>query len=63
MINQDGKFLSYLLTNSQSQDKNHISCLSYDVKNSRLWVGSWKKNKVSVYRYIDKTDAQTGKSD
>lgn len=40
MINQDGKFLSYLLTNSQSQDKHHISCLSYDVKNSRLWVGS-----------------------
>lgn len=63
MINQDGKFLSYLLTNSQSQDKHHISCLSYDVKNSRLWVGSWKKNKVSVYRYIDKTDALTGKSD
>lgn len=63
MINQDGQFLLYLLTNSQSQDIHYISCLSYDVNNSRLWVGSWKKNNVSVYRHIDRPDALTGKSD
>lgn len=61
MINNDGHFLTYLLTNSQ--ELHLIGCLSYDFLTSRLWVGSWKKNKVSVYRYIDRPDALTGKSD
>lgn len=61
MINQNGRFLRYLLTTSQKI--HHIGCLSYDFHTSRLWVGSWKKNKVSVYRYIDLPDALTGKSD
>lgn len=61
MINHDGHFLYNLLTNSQ--ELHHIGCLSYDFQTSRLWVGSWKKNRVSVYRYIDRPDALTGKSD
>lgn len=61
MINQDGHFQTYLLTNSQ--EMYHICCLSYDFQTYRLWVGSWKKNKVSVYRHIDRPDALTGKSD
>lgn len=36
MINQDGHFLSYFLTNSQSQDIHPISFLRYDVNNSHL---------------------------
>lgn len=61
MINNDGHFLSYLLTISQNM--HHIGCLCYDFHTSRLWVGSWKMRRVSVYRHIDKKDALTGKYD
>lgn len=61
MINHDGQFLSYLLT--ISQEIYHIGCLSFDFNTSRLLVRSWKKNRVSVYRYIDRPDALTGMSD
>lgn len=59
MINQHGQFLGYLLKDLQEIE--NVSCLCYDVTASRLWVGSWTNNKVTVYRHIDQTDALTGK--
>lgn len=60
MINQHGQFLGYLL--KKSKEIESVSCLCYDVTASRLWVGSWTNNKVTVYRHIDQPDALTGKS-
>nr|XP_034308016.1 uncharacterized protein LOC105326468 isoform X2 [Crassostrea gigas] len=58
MIDEDGQFLSHLLTKSQEMGLPHS--LSYDVNTHRLWVGSWwDNNKVCVYRYIDTQDALT----
>lgn len=57
MINQHGQFLGYLLKDLQEIE--NVSCLCYDVTASRLWVGSWTNNKVTVYRHIDQTDALT----
>ncbi|XP_061186885.1 uncharacterized protein LOC133195014 [Saccostrea echinata] len=57
MIDKDGNFLSQILTNHQLQDKPRA--LSYDSKNTFLWVGFLKK-RVSVYRYIERRDCLTG---
>nr|XP_034309027.1 uncharacterized protein LOC105333023 isoform X2 [Crassostrea gigas] len=57
MINQNGHFLGYLLKDSQEIE--NISCLCYDVTASRLWVGSWTNNNVTVYRHIDQPDILT----
>lgn len=57
MINQHGQFLGYLL--KKSKEIESVSCLCYDVTASRLWVGSWTNNKVTVYRHIDQPDALT----
>ncbi|XP_052693130.1 uncharacterized protein LOC128171381 isoform X2 [Crassostrea angulata] len=57
MLNEDGQFLSRLLTNSQEMGGPYS--LSYDVNTHRLWVGSWYNNKVCVYRYITRQDALT----
>nr|XP_034305456.1 uncharacterized protein LOC105338987 [Crassostrea gigas]XP_034305458.1 uncharacterized protein LOC105338987 [Crassostrea gigas] len=57
MLNRDGHFLSFLLTNTQ---ENGIPwSLSYDVNTHRLWVGSRYNNKVCVYRYIDRQGTLT----
>uniref|UniRef100_K1PLM2 Tripartite motif-containing protein 3 n=1 Tax=Magallana gigas TaxID=29159 RepID=K1PLM2_MAGGI len=60
MLDKDGQFLSYLLT--ESQEMGGPRSLRYDVNTHRLWVGSWY-NKVCVYRYITRQDALTGKSE
>nr|XP_034332754.1 uncharacterized protein LOC117691245 [Crassostrea gigas] len=57
MLDSDGQFLSYLLTESQEMGKPWS--LSYDVNTHRLWVGSSNNNKVVVYKYITKLDAPT----
>nr|XP_034309930.1 uncharacterized protein LOC117683900 [Crassostrea gigas] len=56
MLDQDGQFLSHLLTNSQEMGR--PLSLSYDVNTHRLWVGSLS-NKLFVYRYITRKDALT----
>ncbi|XP_065929399.1 uncharacterized protein [Magallana gigas] len=57
MLDQDGQFLSHLLT--ESQEMGEPWSLSYDVNTHRLWVGSQDNNKVCVYRYITGQDALT----
>nr|XP_034310540.1 uncharacterized protein LOC117684056 [Crassostrea gigas]XP_034310541.1 uncharacterized protein LOC117684056 [Crassostrea gigas]XP_034310543.1 uncharacterized protein LOC117684056 [Crassostrea gigas]XP_034310544.1 uncharacterized protein LOC117684056 [Crassostrea gigas]XP_034310545.1 uncharacterized protein LOC117684056 [Crassostrea gigas] len=57
MLDQDGKFLSHLLT--ESQEMGEPWSLSYDVNTHRLWVGSQDNNKVCVYRYITRQDVLT----
>ena len=60
MLNQDGDFLSYLLT-SESTGINGIPfSLSYDVRTHLLFVGSKMKNSVSVYRHINRVDTLHG---
>lgn len=58
MINQDGHFLSYLLTESQEMEEPHS--LSYDINTHCFLVGSRNDNKLCVYRHITDQDAQTG---
>nr|XP_034310410.1 uncharacterized protein LOC105324563 isoform X1 [Crassostrea gigas]XP_034310411.1 uncharacterized protein LOC105324563 isoform X1 [Crassostrea gigas]XP_034310412.1 uncharacterized protein LOC105324563 isoform X1 [Crassostrea gigas]XP_034310413.1 uncharacterized protein LOC105324563 isoform X1 [Crassostrea gigas]XP_034310414.1 uncharacterized protein LOC105324563 isoform X1 [Crassostrea gigas]XP_034310415.1 uncharacterized protein LOC105324563 isoform X1 [Crassostrea gigas]XP_034310416.1 un len=60
MLDKDGQFLSYLLT--ESQEMGRPWSLSYDVNTHRLWVGSRDNNKVCVYRYITRQDAVTDQS-
>eukprot|EP00105_Crassostrea_gigas_P036967 XP_019921115.1 PREDICTED: uncharacterized protein LOC109618237 [Crassostrea gigas] len=60
MLDKDGQFLSHLLT--KSQEMGGPQSLSYDVNTHRLWVGSWYKKKVCVYRYITRQDALTDQS-
>ncbi|XP_052683131.1 uncharacterized protein LOC128163541 [Crassostrea angulata] len=60
MLDQDGQFLSHLLTESQELDEPWS--LSYDVNTHRLWVGSQDNIKVCVYRYITRQDALTDQS-
>ncbi|XP_052683225.1 uncharacterized protein LOC128163636 [Crassostrea angulata] len=62
MLDEDGQFLSHLLT--KSQEMGEPQGLSYDVNTHRLWVGSrsWYNNKVCVYRYITRQDALTDHS-
>ena len=63
VIDKDGVFLSYLLTNqSPGIDGNTPYSLSYDNNNHRLWVGVWSKNLVSVYRYIERHLHLNGRS-
>ncbi|XP_052678138.1 uncharacterized protein LOC128159125 [Crassostrea angulata] len=57
MIDEDGQFLSHLLT--KSQEMGRPRSLSYDVNTHRLWVGSEDNNKVCVYSYIDTQDVLT----
>uniref|UniRef100_K1PP94 Tripartite motif-containing protein 2 n=1 Tax=Magallana gigas TaxID=29159 RepID=K1PP94_MAGGI len=61
MINKDGQFLSHLLTKSQKMGEPRG--LSYDVKTHGVWVGSEDKNTVNIYRFINRQDAVTGKSE
>lgn len=54
MLDQDGQFLSYLLTKSQLTMK--PLSLGYDVNKHRLLVGAYNKNTVCVYTYLIRKD-------
>ncbi|XP_078322122.1 uncharacterized protein LOC111103591 [Crassostrea virginica] len=51
MIDKDGKFLSFLLT-EKTPGITCPGCLSYDVNTNFLWVGARDRNTVSVHKYI-----------
>ncbi|XP_062579273.1 uncharacterized protein LOC134241223, partial [Saccostrea cucullata] len=51
MISKDGNFLSFILT--QEQGLYLPQSLSYDEKNSFLWIGSGYNNTVVIYKCID----------
>ena len=54
MIDMDGRFISYLLTNQSEGIKQPMS-LSYDKVTHRLWVGTLRGDKkLSVHRYIER---------
>lgn len=59
LLDKDGQFL--LLHLIRPSGIFSPKSLSYDVNTNRLWVVS--KNKIVVYRYIDRLDALTGMSD
>nr|XP_034333806.1 uncharacterized protein LOC105343600 [Crassostrea gigas] len=58
MIDSDGQFLSHLLIRPSGIFT--PSCLSYDISTHLLWVGSYKNNKMCVYRYITRQDSMAG---
>lgn len=61
ILDEDGNFLSYLLT-TQSPGLDSKPCsLSYDVHTHLLWVGSYN-NTLSIYRHLNGHFDQTGKS-
>nr|XP_022292674.1 uncharacterized protein LOC111103591 isoform X2 [Crassostrea virginica] len=60
MIDKDGKFLSFLLT-EKTLGKTSPWYLSYDVNTNFLWVGSKSSNTIFVYKYInDQRDINDG---
>ncbi|XP_078312228.1 uncharacterized protein LOC111133281 [Crassostrea virginica] len=61
MLDRDGQFLSYLLTTQSPGIHYTPYSLSYDVTYHVLWVGSFNKT-LSVYRYINRHLALSGKS-
>ena len=61
MLDQDGNFLSFLLTTAESTGLNVIPfSLSYDRRTHLLLVGSELMNIVFVYRYIKRVDSLHG---
>lgn len=59
MIDKDGTFMYFVLTES---DGIFEPCgLCYDINSHLLWVGSYNKNVVNVYRYINRQDILIGK--
>ena len=62
MLDQDGNFLSFLLTTAESTGLNIIPfSLSYDRRTHLLFVGSGLMNTVFVYRHIKRVDSLHGK--
>ena len=61
MLSQDGKFLKYLFSGLPSGIEGPSS-LSYDVQTHRLWVGSVRNNKLSMFRHMPRDLTLTGKS-
>lgn len=59
LINRDGKFLSYLLTNSKEIGTPYG--LYFDDHTHYLWVGSEEINEICVYRYITELHHESGK--
>lgn len=59
MLDCNGKFMSHILIRPAGILKPHG--LGYDFKTHLLWVGS-HRNKICVYRYINRRDILTGKS-
>lgn len=60
MINKDGQFLLYLLT--ESHEIEEPLSLSYDFNNHCLWVGSDNTNKLCVYKYKTKNEVLSSKT-
>ena len=54
MVDKDGQFLLYLLTNSSSDLLTSPRSLHYDTKTQILWVASYDNNTVSAYRYLNR---------
>lgn len=61
VIDKNGKFLFYLLMRPSGIFRPLSLC--YDDNTHRIWVGSCDTNNVCVYRYIERQNAFTGKSD
>lgn len=61
MIDKNGQFLSYLLT--ETQEMGILYSLSYDINTYRFLVGLIYNNKVHTYSYITRHDALKGKSE
>ena len=59
MLDKDGQFLSYLLTEQSPGIKKPYS-LSYDIHNHCIMVGSGRNKKLAVYRYINRHLDLTG---
>lgn len=59
LIDKNGHFQQCLLTTTQDEDM--PSCLSYDIINNRLLVGSSQNNKICVYKYLTKHNIEKGK--
>ena len=60
ILDRNGQFLSYLLT-EKLPGINRPYSLTYDVINHCIMVGSERKRKVAVYRFINRHLALTGK--
>lgn len=58
MINKDGAFMYFLLTESDGIFKPWGLC--YDIISHLLWVGSDSNNVVKIFRYINRQDILTG---
>ena len=61
MLDRGGQFLSYLLTTQSPGILDRPFGLSYDITNHVLYVGIYNKT-LSVYRYINRHLALSGKS-
>lgn len=60
VIDEDGRFLSYVFIDSKLMSE--PSCLSYAFRNDLFLVGSYNGNKIGVSRYVtEKNEARTGK--
>lgn len=59
LIDKNVHFQQCLLTTTQDEDM--PSCLSYDIINNRLLVGSSQNNKICVYKYLTKHNIEKGK--
>lgn len=58
MIDKDGTFMYFLLTESDGIFKPWGLC--YDIISHLLWVGSDSNNVVKIFRYINRQDILTG---
>lgn len=58
MIDKDGAFMYFLLTESDGIFKPWGLC--YDIISHLLWVGSDSNNVVKIFRYINRQDILTG---
>lgn len=59
LIDKNGHFQHFFLTTIQDEDM--PSCLSYDIINNLLLIGSPQNNKICVYKYLTKHNIEKGK--
>lgn len=59
LIDKNGHFQQFFLTTIQDEDM--PSCLSYDIINNLLLIGSPQNNKICVYKYLTKHNIEKGK--
>ena len=62
MLDRDGQFLFYVLTEQTPGIDNTLVGLSYDFNTHAVWVGSYNNNTMSVCRYISRHIHLAGKS-